>query len=199
MPNDMANRGVTSGANTLSGLSAVPPAAATAFSRGSGRAPRRTYDVAHQVAPGPRLLPAPSASACRQRKLSPPRPADGQLCWWASKPVRLEPCSAPSRASASKASHSTHCIPDLGCCLSSSTNLSIGTLQKLCYSFLFIPYLIDSSQFPRQVEHFGNLLVVQILQIAQDDTRLPFSARVSAGPPAPLFGFPGCVPRCSGS
>src|SRR5664280_23847 len=36
----------------------------------------------------------------------------GQDCWCASNAASVEPCRAPSMASASRPSHSTHCIPD---------------------------------------------------------------------------------------
>ena len=90
---------------------------------------------------------------------------EAQPCWWASKAASVGPCKVPSSASARRASTSTHCIPDwfrlpLTCLL-------IRTLQKPC-QFRSSPIYATLHSSLGYIEHFGNVLVVQILQIAQN-------------------------------
>src|SRR5271165_283018 len=111
----------------------------------------------------------------------------GQESRCASKAARLEPCKVPSRASASRASTSTHCIPgwiSLAIVLSGSPNerhfracwggsayLPVITLEeprKFRSSPIYATFHSSLGHF----EHYGNILVVHVLQIPQDN-RLP--------------------------
>src|SRR5271157_1583190 len=191
MPNDMANRGVTTGANTGDILpfsrSSQLSLFAACMARGSGICPMvcarmlctRLRGGSISSNPFSQCMPLlASSSIVRQA---------GQESRCASNAARIEPCKVPSMASASRASASTHCIPgwfSLAIVLSGSRNkrrfcacwggsayLPVITLEEPC-KFRSSPIYATFHSSLGHFEHYGNILVVHVLQIPQDD-RLP--------------------------
>src|SRR5271157_2473698 len=191
MPNDIAKRGVTIGANAGDSLpfsrsSQLSPLGACA-ARGSGICPMvcarmlctRLWGGSTSSSPFSQCMPLVASSTMTRQAAQESR--------WALKVARVAPCKVPSMASASRASTSTHCIPGwfslaivfsespnkrrFCACWGGSAYLPVITLEEP-RKFRSSPIYATLHGSLGHIQHFGNVLVVHVLQIPQDD-RLP--------------------------
>src|SRR5271157_959504 len=191
MPKDIAKRGVTTGANTGDSLpfrrsSQLSPFGAWA-ARDSGTWPMVCARMLCTRLRGGSISSSPFSQCMPMLASSTMVRHAEQESRCASKAARVEPCKVPSMASASRASTSTHCIPGwfslaivlsgspnkrrFCACWGGSTYLPVVTLEEPC-KFRSSPIYATFHSSLGHFEYYGNILVVHVLQIPQDN-RLP--------------------------